>query len=235
MNNIMKPDSMDLMLYAAMPFVKNKELDEYNAAESSEDIPSSFKKKLLRCIKRERNYNERHEIYRPALETCKRVAIVVLIIFSVGFAGAMSVEAVRNEIYNAVVEWFEKSLSISFKDDNTKTELNEILEYREPQLGDDYSRYEIQKNEYRYMVEYENESVLVTYCQSISEDYSILRSNENTIAEDIEVSGYPGLMTTYLVNGITTTTILWQDDEYTYSLSSNLPHDDLLKISNSIE
>ena len=100
-------------------------------------------------------------------------------------------------------------------------------------LGDEYERYEF-KNEVSYVVEYESDHSLVTYVQSLLEDFSIMLSNHDTEMTDITVNGYPGTMTVFTTEGVTQTTIIWHDNEYVYRMSSNLSYEELLKIAESI-
>lgn len=234
MNNASKMDNMDLLLYAAMPHTGRKEIDEYNSIDPAVQLSSRADRRIYKRLRREIQYHERHAIYHPVREMLKRIAVIVLIITSIGFMSAVSIEAVRNEIFNAVIEWFEKSLSISFENENSEKVPDRILEYKELELSDDYERFEIRRNEFDYLVEYENSTSLISFRQKIYNNHDLNVSNENTIVEDIQVNGYDGIKTVFIIEGITTTTIVWKDDEYTYSLSSNLSYDDLIKIAESI-
>lgn len=235
MNNRSKMDDMDLLLYAAMPYTGKKEIEEYSSIDPSVELSTKADKRIYKRLNREMQYHERHEIYHPVRDALKRVAVIVLIIMSIGFMSAVSIEAVRNEIFNVVIEWFEKSLSISIENENSDKVPDRILEYKEPELSDDYERFEIQKNDFGYLVEYENGISLISFRQKIYDNYDFKVSNENTIVEDIQVNGYEGIKTVFTTEEITTTTIIWKDDEYAYSLSSNIPYDDLIKIAESIK
>ncbi len=162
-------DEMDMLLYAAVKHAGKNEIEEYNSADTSVKMSDNAEKRIVkllhkedRRIEREQKYIERHTTYYPVREILKRVAVVVLVVMSVGFAGALSIEAVRVEIRNAVVAWFEEYLDIDFKIDEIEQVTDVILEYKEPQLGEEYVRYEIMKSEYKYYIEYENDNVLIS-------------------------------------------------------------------------
>lgn len=191
-------------------------------------------KRIYRKLKRRIAYDEKRENYSPILENLKRVAVVVLAILSISFAGALSIEAVRVDIYNAIIEWFDKSYRISFEE-KPEVATERILEYKEPILPEKYGRYEIRKDSINYFIEYESENVLVTYSQSLLDNYSSDRSNENTIIEDIKVNDCDGVKALYTAAGTTTTSIIWHDNVYVYSISSDLPYEELLKIAETIE
>ena len=236
MNRTSKIDEMDLLLYSAMPYVEHKEVAVY---EKAADVPVTLsekdKKRILKRIKRAGEYWERHEVYRPGLEMFKRVAVVVLVVMSLCFTGVMSVEAVRVTLWETIVEWYENSIFFVYVNGDESVVPDRLLEYREPVLGDEYERYEIGKNEFSYMIEYESDQFLVIYNQSLLENYSVMLSNHDTEMIDITVNGYPGTMTVFVTEGITDTTIIWHDNEYAYRISGDLSYDELLKVAESVQ
>ena len=84
-------------------------------------------------------------------------------------------------------------------------------------------------------MEYENEDTLVIYRQRLLQNYSSDRSNENTLIEEIQINGYNGVMEEYTAAEITTTSIIWHDNTYVYSLSSDLTYEELLKIAETVK
>jgi len=236
MNRTSKIDEMDLLLYSAMPYVEHKEVAVY---EKAADVPVTLsekdKKRILKRIKRAGEYWERHEVYRPGLEMFKRVAVVVLVVMSLCFTGVMSVEAVRVTLWETIIEWYENSIFFAYVNGDESVVPDRILEYREPVLENEYERYELVKNEFSYALEYESDQFLVSYSQSLLKDYCVLLSNHDTEMTDITVNGYSGTMTVFETEGITNTTIIWHDNEYTYRISSDLSYDELLKVAESVQ
>lgn len=236
MNRTSKIDKMDLLLYSAMPYVEHKEIEVYNkAADVPVVLSEKDKKRILKRIKRAGEYWKHHEVYHPGLEMFKRVAIVALVVMSLCFTGAMSIKAVRVTLWETIVEWHENSIYFAYVNDDESVVPDRILEYREPVLGDEYERYEGLKTEYTYVLEYESDQFLVTYSQRLLRDYSVMLSNHDTVMRDITVSGYPGTMTAFVTEGVTSTTIIWHDNEYVYMVSSDLSYDELLKVAESIQ
>ena len=137
MNEAQKLDELDIQLYAIIPNVRSKDIDIYNAADPTK-ISDKSSKKIFSRIKREINYIEAHEKYRPALEMWKRAAVVVLVVMSVAFASVMSVEAVRNAIWEAVTTWYNESIHFKYVGDDNAAAPDILLEYKEPIVGDDY-------------------------------------------------------------------------------------------------
>lgn len=229
-----KYDAMDLLLYAGAAYAGEKEAAWFDDLDTDVTLSEKADKRIYRKLKRRIAYDEKREQYSPILENLKRVAVVVLAILSISFAGALSIEAVRVDIYNAIIEWFDESYRLHFEEEPEIT-TDRILEYKEPKLPEDYVRYECKKDEIQYCLEYENENALVIYTQRLLQNYSSDRSNENTRIENIQVNGNDGVKAVYTAVEVTTTSIIWHDDIYVYSLSSDLPYEELLKIAETIE
>lgn len=227
------PDDMDILLYAAASYAGKNELDEFERADESELSPKA-EKRIFRKIQRRIDYHEKREEFHPVLETLKRVAVIVLAVMSISFVSALSIEAVRSDIYNAVIQWFDKKLGISFDDIPTDAP-DRILDYKEPILPEVYERFELGKDEFGFSVEYENGDSLITYWQRPLSGYGSFLSNERTDVEDVNVIGYDGIKTVFESHGVTITTIIWKDNEYAYMLSSDLSYEELLRIAESIE
>lgn len=235
MNKAHNLDEMDMYLYSAMAYVSDKELEEYNAAEPTVFLSEKETKKILKRITRERRYHEKHKTYRPVLEGCRRIAVAVLVILSVCFAGTMSIDAVRSALWQAATEWYERSISFGYVNTEEVPVPEEILSYKEPAVGDEYERYEILRNKDKYLIEYEFEGSLITYQQSLLSEYSVLLSNHDTEMEEITVNGHTGAATQYTSHGSVITTLIWRDSSYAYNLSSDLSLDELLEIAETIQ
>lgn len=233
MNKAQNLDELDIQLYAIMPFVKSKDVDIYNSADPNQ-ISEKNSKKVLKRIKREINYIKAHEKYRPALEMCKRAAVIVLIVMSVAFASVMSVEAARNAIWEAITTWYEESIHLRYAGEEEAYAPDTLLEYKEPTIGDDYERYVGTQNEYKFLVEYENSTSLITYQQSVLKDYDVWLSNHDSKTSIVEINGNRGELTSYVTNGIEYNTIIWNDGVYAYNLSSNIELDKLIHIAETV-
>ena len=233
MNRAQNLDELDIQLYAIMPFVKSKDVEVYNAADPDR-ISEKNSKKVLRKIKREINYIKAHEKYRPALVMLKRAAVIVLIVMSVAFASVMSVEAARNAIWEAITTWYEERIHLQYVGEENAYAPETLLEYKEPTVGDDYERYVGMENEYAFSIEYENSTSLITYQQSVLKDYDVWLSNHDSESSAVEINGYCGELTSYVINGIDYHTIVWTDDVYAYSLSGNIELNELIRIAETI-
>lgn len=236
MGNSSKIDAMDLLLYSAMPYVQLKEVDDYSSANSSVELSQKEKNKIYRRINRERTYREKHITYRPTFEMIKRIAAAVLIVVSLSFAAVMSVEAVRTALWNAITEWYENSIFVKYENTGEVAAPGRILEYKEPILGDEYTRYEIGKDEKSLHLEYEklDATIIITYRQQLLDNFETWLSNNNTEMRDIKVGDYDGISTSFTTEGIEVNGLLWHDSEYAYWISGNIPLNELVVLAENL-
>lgn len=215
-----KNDLFDALLYAAAPSMGKKELETYDSADPNIKLSPKAERKILKRLKREVKYAERHETYRPALEIMKRAAIIVLVVMSVGFAGVISVEAARDSLYDFIVEWYENSIFFKYKigEDGIP---DEIEEYKEPYPGDGYVRYEVARSTYRYTLEFERGGVVISYNQNLLSHYAFKLADNYSEFREIIVNGGDGVMTTYVSDGKLNAMIMWNDGKYLYRLSGS--------------
>lgn len=239
MNETPKPDMMDILLYAVAPYACTQELDEYNNADPSLKLSDKAKKRIIKRLKNEQEYQEKHEKYSPVWEYTKRVAVIVLLTLSLSFVSAMSIEAVRTALWEVIIEWGEERIFYWYQSDEEEPAvLKQILEYKEPRaIGEEYARYEGIKNEYSYTIEYEIKDTVISYSQGLLNNNGAYLSNENTVVEDIMIGNYGGkILTTYLQEK-EFYTIIWNDNTYEYRISGagNIASEELIDIAESVE
>ncbi|MBQ8397850.1 MAG: DUF4367 domain-containing protein [Clostridia bacterium] len=219
-------DMFDAMLYAAAPHAGRRELEEYHAADPAMQLSARAKRRIVKRAKRGPT---------PILLYAKRVAMIALIVMSIGFAAMLSIEAVREAIVNAIVEWYEESIAVSFMREEEVVAPTEILEYREPRgLGEEFVRYEVRKSQSSMSIDYESDTVLIIYRQGLLESFDAYISNEESVMKDIQVNGYPGLITLTATEVGQQRTIVWHDNEYSYVITGNMSADELLKLAESV-
>lgn len=223
----MQNDMFDALLYAAAPYAGQHELEEYASADLDMQLSTRAKRRIARRARRGP---------MPVLRYVKRAAMIALVVMSLGFASMLSIEAVREALWNAIVEWYEESIAVAFVSKEVVSVPIEILEYREPRgLGEEFVRYEVRKNNNSLKVEYESATVLITYRQGLLEGFDTLLSNEKTVISDITVKNCPGLTTSTITEIGQQVTVVWHDNEYTYVISGNVALDVLLKMAESVQ
>lgn len=231
-----KNDIIDALLYAAAPTMGKKELELYDSVDPNIKMSPKAERRILKRLKREAKYAERHKVYRPAVEVMKRAAIIVLVIMSIGFAGVISVEAARESLFDFIIEWYEKSIFFKYELDDDGMP-NEITEYKEPVVGEEYARFEIAKNKYRYSLEYVSGGKVITYNQNLLNHYAFKLADNYSEFFEISVNGGEGVLTTYVSDGVMYTIIMWNDGRYLYRLSGStdtVDKDELIRMAESI-
>ena len=236
MNKKAEIDMIDVLLYASAPYTGKNEIAAYNAADPEIRLSAKARKRIQKRLRLEREYKEQHERYSPVWEISKRIAIVVLVVLSLSFVSVMSVEAVRVALWEAILEWGEESIHIWYESTVEEPEvLTEIFEYKEPRgIGEEYVRYDGNKTKYNYTIEYESENCSISYSQDLLMNKGLYSSNENTVAENIMVHQYQGVMLEYEVYGVKMIQLVWSDNKYIFSLSGNVSSDYLISLAESV-
>lgn len=226
-------DVMDALLYAAAPYAGQNELNEYMEAEVPEfDVKAQ--KRIYKKLNKEFKYYSNHDKYSPVAEAFKRVAIIILIVMSVGFTCILSIEAAREAIWQAIVEWAEHFIYFKYTNETETEFLTEIKEYKEPAVDDIFERHEIRKNTKIYNVEYETDSELITYTQRVIEKINSYLTNSNTELTEIYIGEHKAFKSEYISNGELYINIKWNDGIYYYSISGNITYEELLELAESI-
>lgn len=226
MNKVPQVDMLDALLYAAAPYAGQKELEEYSSADPTLRLSERTKRRIVRRAKQGPS---------PVWQYAKRVAMIALVVMAVGFGAVLSIDAVRNALVDAIVDWYERYIAVVFVHEEEASAPTEIMEYREPRgLGDEFVRRERGRNQSSFCVEYENESVLIIYRQGLLDCFDTFLSNEETVVNYVQVNGHPGLITSSTMGNGPQLTIVWHDDEYTYFIIGHMLTDELLKIAESV-
>jgi hypothetical protein len=181
------------------------------------------------------------EKYEPVLKTIltisKRVAIVFLIVASVLFTVAISVDAVRNEFFRVITEWFDDYIAINFESKDTVIPVL-ITQKREPAyLGGNYDKVIEVDFPTMYTLIYKiGENRVLTYSQNIITDSKTLIDSDNCTLDNISINGYDAVLAEYSDDN--RITILFNDGSYEYLLTSYdgyISSEQLIKIAGSIE
>ncbi|MBE6657544.1 MAG: DUF4367 domain-containing protein [Ruminococcaceae bacterium] len=238
MNNPVKTDKMDILLYAAMAAADSS---DFASVLSASDIPQMqlsprADRRIWKRLNRETDRAGAQTRSHPVKELLKCAALIFLIITSVGFTCMMGVEAVRSAVWEFLTQWYETKIAVQITTEHDIPLLTEILEYKEPVVDSDFKRKEILKNATGYVIEYENTTEMIIYKQRVLDDYNTLLSNENTDMYEIEINQYDGIYTIFETHSVTVITILWHDGQYAYSISgNNLNLETLLSIAQSVQ
>ena len=180
-------------------------------------------------------------------KVASKVAIVMLCILSAAFITVMSVSALRNAIWDAIVEWYDDYIAIHYEESSSNTEEQssgdnaivvspptEILEYRKPQYVPDGVEEEIvlQSVVANIIDYYLGNELQFSYKQTVLDDEDNRFNNENSVVEQITINGNEASVVTS--DGNDELMLVWADREYIYIISSYLKQDETVKIAESV-
>jgi|GEM_PF-3491527 hypothetical protein len=229
MNNV-KYDSLDALLYVSAPAAGQPDIDEYNALDIPVELSRSFRRRIKQIIKNGVPVN-----YVTII--AKRVAIIFLIIMSIGFTYVMSISAVREAVWEKIMEWYNNYIYVQYVEPNeTETEVPAtIKDYKEPAtIPDTYIKTILQKLPYCYYMEYISSEHMIIYQQYILKNYSIMLTNIDSETEPININGNQGLYTFYTSGNKNYYDIIWNDKKYAYELYGDIDLNSLIKIAENI-
>ena len=228
-------DVLDILLYAAAPYMGEKELEEFNGSSDGK-LDSKVQDRIYKRLCREHKYYAKHEKYSPVMEAFKRVAIIILVVLSVGFTCVLSVDAARETIWKALIDWHENYFFFQYEAEDLHHDVpSEILEYKEPTVNERFERFEISKRFYSYIIEYESDNELIVYTQKLLEDFDVYVSNSNATVTETTISGHLAYKSVEVDGDETHYILIWNDGMYAYTLSGNIEYEELLKMAESIK
>ncbi len=226
-------NGLDAILKIAAKDLIAKDLEYAHSIDTSQTVISEKRlKKSRRAIK---NY-EKQSLWLELPLACRRVVAAVLIICTMSFFLCLSVEAIRAEIANTIIEWYEKFVSVFYV---TQIEAPDTIEeYREPALQiAGTERQVILQGDMSYQIIYAtDDSVIISYQQDVIRDEPAdLDIENNCIQEKIEINGYDAHLFIYN-NG--NKGITWHDNEYyyvVYAFTENIDIATLVFIAESVK
>ncbi len=182
--------------------------------------PKSLDRKVQRNINKEKRRREFGTFYKYG----QCIAVMFLAVCTVCFGAVMSVKAVREVLWELVVEANDDYLEVNYV---PKADVQEIMpptrieEYKDIDLvGFDLEKKIIMKAPVAYIVEYyEDERRVLLYNQFLIKDDSRQVNNENTIVEEFIINGYSGLLVYSVSQQYYCLT--WTDGMYAYGLEGS--------------
>ncbi len=234
MNRYNKPDYMDINLYAVMPRMKSKEIHIFDEADETL-FTDKANKRVYKKINRSINYLKDHSEYRHGWQICKRLIAAILIISTLIFGGILCIASVREAIWEEITTWCNDYIQFEYTSEEIVEVSNEILEYKEPTVSEEFERYVAVKNANTYIVEYNTADVNISYQQSMLDNYETLLSNNDSnmstiMINKMEINIFVSDLGVYKYYSI-----IWNDGRYAYSINSNLDIDNLLEIIKTIK
>lgn len=161
----------------------------------------------------------------------RRVASILIAIFVAATVTTVSVDALREPVFQFFTEVFEKFTQVFFVDDTPDTSQVEMEKRAPMYIPEGYVLERDMDLGIMYRVFYKNENgEIINYSQQIKESIEVQVDTENVQHTSIMVGNQQGV--TYNNKGFNY--IVFLDDKYTYVTSSSIALAELIKIAESI-
>ena len=232
MNKAISDRKLDALLTMSVDAIVEKNAESF--LEQDYEIvpmPNSLRRKILGMDRRARWKNE----FGAIGVGLKRVAAVILIVCTLSFAAAMSVEAVRTAIWNAIVTWYDDYVAISFRKDGVGDAPEAIVIKKEPMM-DGYEREVLLDSQGMFIVNYVYNDFNVMYSQLVLEENEALFDNTMAALKTVKIGAYEGQL--LIAADKSAIFLMWNDGDYTYTLqtdSDNGREDQLIHIAQSVQ
>ena len=233
--NCEKIDKYDYLIAMATLDAENDDVEMFDNIDTSDVVLSGqVVRKINKLIKTSHKNPDKH--ITKVCRILSHVAIVALVVISAMFTVMMSVSAIRNAIWNVIVEWQDQYLSVDYESNVPASPPATLEEVRKPTLlPQGVEESVIFDDKWSYFTEYyiENECCLVFHQSRLNTGESYIDS-ETVIIEDVMIGEFEGLLLTYEKN--TDTIILWNDGEYRYTLTGyGIDPEILIMIAKSVK
>lgn len=214
-------------------------IDDYT--EDIDSIPSknelmkiiSFSAEFELRMKKLLAHEQRKETLTTTLKFGKRAAAIFIVATSIFFCTLLLNYEVRAAVKNTVIEWYNKFTSFIFQGEASDTGVQK--EWRPQYLPQGYLESTVEKLGKATDIEYVNDEGGVIYLSYRPEenDTSISVDNENHIIESIIINGHEAY-TVKAAKDDFENGVIWSMDKYTFNIWSQLPIEELIKISQSL-
>ena len=254
MNKVQKFDELDAVLYLAAQNAGRVDLHEYNSIDTEVTVSPRFERHIKRII---REFLRKQKPISPVLVWVKRVAVIILVMMASAFTLALSVEAVREALKNAIVEFFDTYMSIEYDthqekiealwtqdesyvdefshESNNLTDQDIIMEYIVPDiLEEQFEKVYDYRTHTQLTMEYEQGDIAILYNQYFVNNYKNQISYENAVISEISIGEYGGILVEQIIDGYSVRTLVWKDEEYAYTIYGNATKEVLITIAESI-
>lgn len=196
----------------------------------------TFSRKHCRSMRRIfRQYDNKHHSYgisnssKRIRITRKTALILVLIVFLTTIAGCAVAYFIsqnfRGSVYNDSTELFAINI------DNCPSIIEE--KYYLPDLSDRFDMLNTNSTPFYQYTSFENKSTgqILSFIQYVKSEFTSHFNTENQDFEEIEINGYYGLCLNLSSNENFYSVILWDNDDYIFELSGDLPKSELIDLA----
>lgn len=213
--------NLDALIVSAAHVLVDDAAEYMRSIDTSETVISkSLDKRVHRKIRK----HKRDHWWNSVPVTCKKVVAAIMVFCTISFAMSMSVEAVREEVWNTILEWYDKFVAVFYVTDETPPSV--IEEYKEPtlQLAGAEKQVVVQNKADHVVLYFINGERFMSYQQKVITENTVNLDSENCTKTDLYIGEYIACLFTY-DDGIRN--ITWHDNEYAYIISCDLKEIDI--------
>lgn len=231
--NAIKNDTLDAMIVLSAHVLAEKNAADWMTEDTANvEIPHSVDRKIRRMIRKERRKIE----YGAWYQIAKRVAMVFLVVCTVAFASAISVSAVREALWSAIVSFYEEYISVGYVVNAEPPAY--IASKKEPSaIPDDWTREIRLDSQSMYYIQYTFDGEdIVNFRQKVLDENVDWIDNANSIVESIMIHGHEGSLITLLDKGVSY--LVWSDGCYAYMIgydNAKIQCDLVIEIAESLQ
>ena len=196
--------------------------DEYN--KIPHECSKSFERKINKLFHREKVLSSG----RASLVLMKRVAICAIVGIMILLVSCAAVKPLREKIVNAVVEWYTEYVSVYFESNTSEPMLKRLTYVPEKYI----IVQDISFEDYVFVRYEDDKGNLITFtCKPVGEDVTLYDQERHTV-EPVMIHGNSGV---FFKGENESSIITWEVDGVTYTISGDLPKEELLKMAENIK
>ena len=202
-----------------------QEYDDLLIENVEHEFSQKFEKKIEKLIKRRRK-----PYFRMINTVGKRVACIALAIFIASATTVMSVDALRNAVFNFFISVFSTHSDISAIDDDRHPDtIEDIYE-----ITYDLSNYKVDYESYsdkKRIISYIKNNNEIVFMQYVNDIFNMRANTEDAVITHININGYDVM---YFFNNLGYHNLIWDNGKYMIVISSNLPKEEVVAIAESV-
>lgn len=237
-NQEMKNQIFEVMLKAAIKESFENEVRAYPSADTlTEDYNLSLAthRKIERMIRDSSQKLAQLQIKKVA----KKAAVIAAITIPVSIFGLFSVDASRNAIFNALLEWKADHIDIKYQDNEQVDEEKQISipsNMKPKYLPVGFIEQETTKAENKVIIKYQNneENIIILEFTSIANEGINSLDIENAIKKSIKINGSDAILFS-AESPSDKSYLAWNNKKFHILLKSKISPEELVKIAESIE
>lgn len=189
------------------------------------NFSSKFEKNMAKLVK---SYDKPY--FKMINTAGKRVACILIVLFTASFFTLMNVEAVKNSFIDFFIQHFNKFSIVRSVDNDIPETIEDIyvITYDLSDYHIDYEKYD----DYSRNITYLNGDDVIDYFQYVKSDFDIHLNTENADIASETVNGHEAI---YYCDNHNYHHLIWDNGDYIISLSTTISKDALIEIANSVQ